>query len=226
MFELRLYVIFYNSSMLSWPLSTGNGIMCAINRSSIFILLSVQIHLCDLSRALYAAIIVGTNAEYKTRVQTKICRVLSMVLPILLLVISYGGWFFVWVYVYIIARIYVHHVMKNAYHQLKVLRRLPITTTSIWRGMHFLARWGWPIYGSALAWELCHAHVKFWDLSVFYLGRFSDMDTEWGNEFLLYFTLIYLLFSLMTFTPHRFLGKGLLWWELTFFLANLSFLFH
>ncbi len=90
---------FYNSSVLSWFLSTGNGIMCAANRSSVFILLSIQIHLCDLSRALYTVISVGTNVESKTKVQTRICRVLSMGLPILLLVISYGGLFeFMYIY--------------------------------------------------------------------------------------------------------------------------------
>jgi hypothetical protein len=88
-----LCYFFYNSGVLSWCLSTGNGIMCSINRGSVFILLSIQIHLCDLSRVLYAAITIGTNAESKTKVQTQICRVLSMGLPILLLVISYGGLF-------------------------------------------------------------------------------------------------------------------------------------
>ncbi len=73
--------------------------------------------------------------------------------------------------------------------------RLPITITSMWRGMHFRAQWGWPIYGSALAWELCRAHVDFWDyVHAFYLIRFPDMDTEWGNDFLLHFTLMCLVF--------------------------------
>ncbi len=94
-FQTPTSCYFYNISVcvVLISLSTGNGIMCAVNRSSVFILLSIQIHLCDLSRALYTAITVGINIESKTKVQTRVCRVLSMGIPILLLVISYGGLF-------------------------------------------------------------------------------------------------------------------------------------
>jgi hypothetical protein len=66
--------------------------MCAINRSSIFILLSIQIHLCDLTRNLCVSITSGLSANRKSA-QVLVFRVLSTGIPCLLLVISYGGLF-------------------------------------------------------------------------------------------------------------------------------------
>ncbi len=73
---------------LTWCLSTGKGPMCAINRSSIFFLLSIQIHLCDLIRSLY----MGLGLECK-KSQGLIWKVLSVGIPCLLMGISYGGLF-------------------------------------------------------------------------------------------------------------------------------------
>ena len=63
--------------------------MCAINRSSIFFLLSIQIHLCDLVRSLY----VGITNENQRKSQGLIWKVLSVGIPCLLMAISYGGLF-------------------------------------------------------------------------------------------------------------------------------------
>jgi hypothetical protein len=63
--------------------------MCAINRSSIFFLLSIQIHLCDLVRSLY----VDITVESQKKSQGLIWKVLSVGVPCLLMAISYGGLF-------------------------------------------------------------------------------------------------------------------------------------
>jgi hypothetical protein len=63
--------------------------MCAINRSSIFFLLSIQIHLCDLVRNLY----VDITVENQQKSQGLIWKVLSVGIPCLLMAISYGGLF-------------------------------------------------------------------------------------------------------------------------------------
>jgi hypothetical protein len=64
--------------------------MCAINRSSIFFLLSIQIHLSDLVRSLYVDITVGVSQR---KSQALIWKVLSVGIPFLLMAISYGGLF-------------------------------------------------------------------------------------------------------------------------------------
>jgi hypothetical protein len=61
--------------------------MCAISRSSIFCLLSIQIHLCDLVRSLY----VDITVENQKKSQGLIWKVLSAGIPCLLVAISYGG---------------------------------------------------------------------------------------------------------------------------------------
>ncbi len=76
----------------TWCLSTGKGVMCAINRSSIFFLLSIQIHLCDLVRTLYVSI----TARNQRKFQGLIWKVLSAGMPCLLMAISYGGLFEFW----------------------------------------------------------------------------------------------------------------------------------
>ncbi len=73
-----------------WCLSTGNGAMCAINRSSKFILLSIQIHLCDMTRMLYVNITAKLSSNGK-KAQMLMFRVLSTGIPCLLLTISYRG---------------------------------------------------------------------------------------------------------------------------------------
>jgi hypothetical protein len=61
--------------------------MCAINRSSIFFLLSIQIHLCDLVRRLYVDITVANHRKS----QGLVWKALSVGIPCLLMAISYGG---------------------------------------------------------------------------------------------------------------------------------------
>ena len=63
--------------------------MCAINRSSIFFLLSIQIHLCDLVRSLY----VDITVESQMKSEGLIWKFLSAGIPCLLMAISYGGLF-------------------------------------------------------------------------------------------------------------------------------------
>ena len=63
--------------------------MCAINRSSIFFLLSIQIHLCDLVRRLY----VDITVKNQRKSQGLVWKVLSVGIPCLLMAISYGGLF-------------------------------------------------------------------------------------------------------------------------------------
>jgi hypothetical protein len=63
--------------------------MCAISRSSIFVLLSIQIHLCDLVRNLYFDITV----ENQRKSRGLIWKVLSVGIPCLLMAISFGGLF-------------------------------------------------------------------------------------------------------------------------------------
>ncbi len=75
--------------LLDVSLSTGKGPLCAINRSSIFFLLAIQIHLCDLTRLLYVSIKVETKQS-----QGLIWKVLSAGIPCLLMAISYAGFFF------------------------------------------------------------------------------------------------------------------------------------
>ena len=63
--------------------------MCVINRSSIFFLLSIQIHLCDLVRSLY----VDITVESQMKSEGLIWKFLSAGIPCLLMAISYGGLF-------------------------------------------------------------------------------------------------------------------------------------
>ncbi len=118
-------------------LSTGKGLMCTINRSSIFVLLFIQISLCDLTRNLYVTI----TDKHKNKAQTKIGMVLSMGLPCLLLAISYRGLFEI---MYACSVAYITIVSWNTHvnQQLKMIIRQPTTINLMWRGMHFRARWG------------------------------------------------------------------------------------
>ena len=75
-----------------WCCSTGNGTMCTMNRSSIFILLFIQIHLCDLTRNLFVSITANSSSN-ETKRQMLMFRVLSTGIPCLLLAVSYGGLF-------------------------------------------------------------------------------------------------------------------------------------
>jgi hypothetical protein len=72
--------------------SIGKSAMCKINRSSIFVLLFIQINLCDMSRDLNFKLTDSSpgNAD-KNKIRSNIFRVLSMFTPVLLLAISYGG---------------------------------------------------------------------------------------------------------------------------------------
>jgi hypothetical protein len=111
--------------------------MCAINRSSIFCLLSIQIHLCDLVRRLY----VDITVKNQRKSQGLIWKVLSAGIPCLLMAISYGG---------LVEFMHVCHgslmvssfLTTNACHQLNVARtvRQARTINSMWRGMHFRAQ--------------------------------------------------------------------------------------
>ncbi len=86
-FSFRI-AIFCNKGLFStWCLSTGKGLMCTINRSSIFFLLSIQIHLCDLVRSLY----VNITVESQRKSQGLIWKVFSAGIPCLLMAVSYGG---------------------------------------------------------------------------------------------------------------------------------------
>ena len=111
--------------------------MCAINRSSIFFLLSIQIHLCDLVRSLY----VDITVEGQRKSQGLIWKVLSVGIPCLLMAISYGG-LFEFRDVCDGSLIVSSFLMTNACHQLNVARtvRQARTITSMWRGMHFRAQ--------------------------------------------------------------------------------------
>ncbi len=72
--------------------STGNGITCAVNRSAIYVLLFIQIHLCDLMRSLYELIVSGaSSSNRKNDVRNRVFKALSTILPLFLLAISYGG---------------------------------------------------------------------------------------------------------------------------------------
>ena len=57
--------------------------MCAINRSSIYILLLIQLHLCDLTRNLFCMI-------YDVRQNALVFKIISVGLPVLLMFIAYG----------------------------------------------------------------------------------------------------------------------------------------
>ncbi len=121
----------------TWCLSTGKGPLCEINRSSIFFLLSIQIHLCDLVRSLYE----GITVEKQKQSQGLIWKVLSVGIPCLLMAISYGGLFD---FIDVAYGFLVSHD-KRMCHQLNVARtvRQARTINSMWRGMHFRAQWGW-----------------------------------------------------------------------------------
>ncbi len=82
-------LLFVKVVLFSAWCSTGKGPMCEINRSSIFFLLSIQIHLCDLVRSLY----VDITVESPRKSQGLIWKVLSLGIPCLLMVTSYGGLF-------------------------------------------------------------------------------------------------------------------------------------
>ncbi len=113
--------------------------MCAINRSSIFFLLSIQIHLCDLVRSLY----VNLTARNHQKFQGLIWKVLSVGIPCLLMAISYGG-LFAFIDVCRGSLMVFPFLMTNACHQLNVaitVRQARIII-SMWRGMLFRARWG------------------------------------------------------------------------------------
>jgi hypothetical protein len=61
--------------------------MCAINRSSIFILLLIQVELCDLTRTLFQSIVLDQGNRVKKTAAT--FRALSMGLPLVLMTVSY-----------------------------------------------------------------------------------------------------------------------------------------
>jgi hypothetical protein len=111
--------------------------MCAINRSSIFFLLSIQIHMCDLVRSLY----VDITVESKRKSQGLVWKILSVGIPCLLMAISYGG-LFDFIDVCHGSLVVFPFLMTNACHQLNVARtvRRARTITSMWRGMHFRAQ--------------------------------------------------------------------------------------
>jgi hypothetical protein len=67
--------------------STGTGAMCAINRSSVFILLLIQVNLCDLTRTLFQSIVMDQADEIKKT--AKCFHVLAAGLPLLLMIIAY-----------------------------------------------------------------------------------------------------------------------------------------
>ncbi len=161
---LLLFVIMVLLS--TWCLSTGKGSMCAINRISIFFLLSIQIHLCDLVRRLY----VDITVKNQRKSQGLIWKVLSVAIPCLLMAISYGG-LFEFRDVCHGSLMVSSFLMTNTYHQLNVTRtvRRARTITSMWRGMHFRARWGLVPFDplGALACALCSRRIKFLDVSLF-----------------------------------------------------------
>ena len=64
-------------------ISVGEGIMCAINRSSIFILLLIQLHLCDLTRSLYCMI-------HNVKQSDTLFKIVAAALPLLLVTIAYA----------------------------------------------------------------------------------------------------------------------------------------
>ena len=88
-FHFALLLFVTRVLLSTWCVSTGKGPMCAISRSSIFFLLSIQIHLCDLVRSLY----VDITVENQKKSQGLIWKVLSAGIPCLLMAISYGGLF-------------------------------------------------------------------------------------------------------------------------------------
>ncbi len=207
--------------------STGNGPMCAINRSSIFFLLSIQFHLCDLVRNLY----VSLKARSQQNSKRLIWKVLSVGIPCLLMAISYAGLFeFVLVcHGLLMVSLFL---ITNACHQLNVARtvRQARTINSMWRGMHFRAQWGLVPFDplGALACALCRRRIKFLDISVLSDIRFSNMDTEWGGYHLhlLFGSLLYP--SLCYFdVSHGWRSirigvceKGLVWWALSILCAQ------
>ncbi len=162
----------------TWCLSTGKGPMCAINRSSIFFLLSIQIHLCDLVRSLY----VDITVENQKKSQGLIWKVLSVGIPCLLMAVSYGGLFEFKVVCH--GSLMVSSFLTtNACHQLNVARtvRQARTINSTWRGMHFRAQWGLVAFDpfGALACTLCRRRTS--SLSFICFVRFFNMGTEWGG---------------------------------------------
>ncbi len=212
-------------------LSAGKGSMCAINRSSIFFLLSIQIHLCDLVRSLYVKITV----ENQRKSQELIWKVLSVGITCLLMAISYGGLFEF--------RDACHgslmvssFLMANACHQLNVARtvRQARTITSMWRGMHFRAQWGLVPFDpfGPLACALCRRRFKFLDVSVLSVVRFSSMGTEWGGYHmqLRFESLLYVLSVLLWCLSQYFHGrrsipiavceKALVWWDVAILYAQ------
>jgi hypothetical protein len=136
-FSFRIAVICNTDIVFDWCLSTGKGPMCAINRSSTFFLLSIQIHLCDLVRSLY----VDITVENQRKSQGLIWKVLSVGIPCLLMAISYGGLFEFRDVCHGLLMV-SSFLMTNTYHQLNVTRtvRQVRTITSMWRGMHFRAQ--------------------------------------------------------------------------------------
>ena len=83
----------FRSNIFSFPSllnrSTGDGGMCAINRSSIYILLGIQIHLCDLTRGLFTTIVSGNKSTRSAQNMKLMFRALSMGVPLLLLSVAY-----------------------------------------------------------------------------------------------------------------------------------------
>jgi hypothetical protein len=169
--------------------------MCAINRSSIFILLFIQIHLCDLTRNLYLAILSSSSLNRK---KSWICRALSTVIPCLLLAISYRGLFFsLYVYHRSVTHTHTHthmyspRVMKNSNtpsaehkdekadnYQLNVARHA-FSCSMRWVHLWYSLvhdNLTVLVYNSPLYTILRCIFVCVW-----MLFRFSNMGTEWGN---------------------------------------------
>ncbi len=174
-FHVALLLFVTRVFFSTWCLSTGKGAMCAVNRSSIFFLLSIQIHMFDLVRRLYA----DTRAGLQRKPQRLIWNVLSVGIPFVLMGISYGGVFWIQRCILYGLLMVSSFLMTNcACHQLNVARtvRQARTINSTWRGMHFRAQWGSVPFDpfGALACALCRHRTKFF-------VRFSNMGTEWGG---------------------------------------------
>jgi hypothetical protein len=76
--------------------------MCAVNRSAIYILLFIQLHLCDLMRTVHALIASGSSssATKQREILNQIVKAFATILPISLLVISYVGMYGLFVYLH------------------------------------------------------------------------------------------------------------------------------
>ncbi len=214
--------------------------MCAINRSSIFFLLSIQIHLCDLVRSLY----VGITDKNQRKSQGLIWKVLSAGIPCLLMAISYGGRF-----------VWVHRCMSRAAHGFLVShdKRMPSVECreDCKRSENYqlnVARHAFSCsMRSGLIWSILCSCMRIMPSSYqivcscmrimpsMYLAGFSTwapngvgITCTFFFESLLYPLCVLLwcrlsLFSLVTLNSHRYLRKGLVWWDVAcYFVCPVS----